>query len=90
MTAHVDFEALGHTFEAMGATVFGPIPQAEFLERLGIGTRATTLKANASRAKAHEIDQALARLTGSGRTGMGSLFKVMAVAHQKFGTPTGF
>lgn len=90
MTAHVDFEALGHVFDAMGATVFGPIEQGAFLERLGIGTRATTLKANASRAKAHEIDQALARLTGSGRTGMGSLFKVMALAHPTLGALPAF
>jgi len=90
MTAHVDFQALGHTFEAMGASVFGPIEQAMFLERLGIGTRAQTLKANAARAKAHEIDAAMARLTGSGRTGMGALFKAMAVAHRSVGTPPGF
>jgi SAM-dependent MidA family methyltransferase len=90
ITAHVDFEALGRRFETMGAIPHGPIEQAEFLERLGIRTRAATLRANADRAKAHEIDTALARLTGSGRTGMGALFKVMAVAHPKAGTPLGF
>lgn len=90
MTAHVDFQALGHTFETMGATVFGPIEQAVFLDRLGIDTRAQTLKANAPRAKAHEIDTAVARLTGAGRTGMGTLFKTMAVAHRSVGTPPGF
>jgi SAM-dependent MidA family methyltransferase len=90
LTAHVDFEALHRGFEAMGAIAFGPIEQALFLKRLGIDTRAETLKANASRAKAHEIDTAMARLTGFGRTGMGALFKVMAVAHQSLGTPPGF
>jgi SAM-dependent MidA family methyltransferase len=90
MTAHVDFQALGRAFEAMGANAFGPIEQALFLDRLGIGTRAQTLKANASRAKAHEIDSAMARLTGSGRTGMGTLFKAMAIAHRQLGTPAGF
>jgi SAM-dependent MidA family methyltransferase len=90
LTAHVDFDALGRSFEAMGAVVSGPIEQALFLRRLGIDTRAETLKANASRAKAHEIDTAMARLTGFGRTGMGALFKAMAVAHRSLGTPPGF
>jgi SAM-dependent MidA family methyltransferase len=90
MTAHVDFQALGRAVESMGANVFGPIEQSLFLDRLGIGTRAQTLKANASRTKAHEIDSAMARLTGSGRTGMGTLFKAMAVAHRSLGTPAGF
>ena len=90
LTAHVDFEALRRSFEAMGAVVSGPIEQALLLRRLGIDTRAQTLKANASREKAHEIDTALARLTGFGRTGMGALFKTMAVAHRSLGTPPGF
>jgi SAM-dependent MidA family methyltransferase len=90
LTAHVDFEALHRGFEAMGAIAFGPIEQALFLKRLGIDTRAETLKANASRAKTHEIDTAMARLTGFGRTGMGALFKAMAVAHRSLGAPPGF
>jgi SAM-dependent MidA family methyltransferase len=90
ITAHVDFAALGHTLESMGATVFGPIDQGDFLDRLGIRARATTLKENASRAKAHEIDAALARLTGAGRTGMGSLFKAMVAVHPGLGRPPGF
>jgi SAM-dependent MidA family methyltransferase len=90
LTAHVDFEALRRSFEAMGAVVSGPIEQALFLRRLGIDTRAETLKAGAARVKAHEIDTAMARLTGFGRTGMGALFKAMAVAHRSLGTPPGF
>jgi SAM-dependent MidA family methyltransferase len=90
LTAHVDFEALRRSFEAMGAVVSGPIEQALFLRRLGIDTRAETLKASASRVKAHEIDTAMARLIGFGRTGMGALFKAMAVAHRSLGTPPGF
>ena len=41
-------------------------------------------------AQAHEIDQALARLTGIGRTGMGTLFKVMAFTHRDLPVPPGF
>ena len=90
LTAHVDFQALGRAVDGMGTESFGPIEQAEFLRRLGIQARAATLKANASPAMAAEIDGTLARLTGYGRTGMGSLFKAMAFAHPKFGTPPGF
>ena len=53
-------------------------------------TRAQNLKANLPRAEAHEIDQALARLTGIGRTGMGTLFKVMALMHRDLPAPPGF
>lgn len=90
LTAHVDFEALRRSLEAMGAIVSGPIEQALLLRRLGIDTRAQALKANAERVKAHEIETAVARLTGFGRTGMGALFKAMAVAHRSLGTPPGF
>jgi SAM-dependent MidA family methyltransferase len=90
LTAHVDFQALARAVESMGAQAFGPLEQAEFLRRLGIDTRAQALKASVPGVKAHEIDKALARLTGHGRTGMGSLFKVAAFAHPKVGTPPGF
>jgi SAM-dependent MidA family methyltransferase len=90
MTAHVDFEALGGSFEALGCKVLGPIEQAAFLERLGIEARAQTLKVNAPRTTVHDIDAALARLTGSGRTGMGAMFKVMAVTHPQLSAPPAF
>jgi SAM-dependent MidA family methyltransferase len=90
LTAHVDFEALAHAMESMGAKPFGPISQGELLHRLGIDSRAAALKARAPRAKTFEIDTAVARLTGHGRTGMGRLFKAAAYAHPKIGTPPGF
>ena len=90
LTAHVDFEALARAVESMGAVSFGPLEQADFLRRLGIETRAATLKAKATPAGAADIDTALARLIGHGRTGMGTLFKVAAYAHPKLGTPPGF
>jgi SAM-dependent MidA family methyltransferase len=90
LTAHVDFEALGRSLEATGAKVYGPIEQAVFLDRLGIRTRAQMLKANASWAKIHDVDAALARLTGSGRTGMGALFKVLAATHPALKGPPAF
>ncbi len=91
LTAHVDFQALGRAIEAMGVNGFGPLEQAQFLQRLGIESRATKLKAGAaSRAAAAEIDLAVARLTGQGRTAMGSLFKAASYAHRALGVPPGF
>jgi len=74
----------------MGVKVDGPLEQVAFLNRRGIQIRAQNLKANLPRAEAHEIDQALARLTGIGRTGMGTLFKVMAFTHRDLPAPPGF
>jgi SAM-dependent MidA family methyltransferase len=102
LTAHVDFAALARKVETMGAKVYGPVEQAEFLLRLGIETRAAQLKAGAERAKgqekaqenaqekSREIDAALARLTGTGRTGMGSLFKAAAITHPSMPPPPAF
>src|SRR6202012_3370808 len=48
VTAHVDFQALARAAEDLGALVHGPVTQGEFLQRLGIETRAVTLMAKAS------------------------------------------
>jgi SAM-dependent MidA family methyltransferase len=88
LTAHVDFQSLARAIEAMGARGFGPIEQSQFLRRLGIEQRAATLKAD--RARAGEIDEALARLVGQNRTAMGELFKVAAFAHPSVGVLPGF
>ena len=85
ITAHVDFRAFGVAAESMGASVQGPTTQGDFLRRMGIELRAQGLKASASAQQAAEIDSAVARLTESGSTGMGELFKVMAVANPKLG-----
>jgi SAM-dependent MidA family methyltransferase len=90
LTAHVDFEALAVEMESMGAKAFGPITQTELLRRLGLDTRATALKSGVARAKAAEIDAAVARLTGHGRTGMGQLFKAAAFAHPNIKTLPAF
>ena len=90
LTAHVDFAPLIHTMEAIGTKAYGPVEQSEFLRRLGIETRASTLKANATRAASAAVDSALARLTGHGRTGMGALFKAAAFTHPALGVPPGF
>ena len=90
ITAHVDFQAFGAAAESMGAAIYGPIEQGDFLARLGIEARAQALKATALPAKKTEIEAAYARLTQRGRTGMGRLFKVMALADPAIGPPPAF
>jgi SAM-dependent MidA family methyltransferase len=90
LTAHVDFQALAAAAETMGAQVSGPIEQGRFLHALGLIQRAAALKEKATRQQALDIDLTVARLTGEGRTAMGTLFKVLGVAHPKLGALPGF
>jgi NADH dehydrogenase [ubiquinone] 1 alpha subcomplex assembly factor 7 len=80
ITAHVDFEALSRAAEAVGARAHGPVTQGDFLQRLGIETRALTLMQKASHEVSEDISNGLKRLIGGGRTGMGSLFKVLGIS----------
>jgi SAM-dependent MidA family methyltransferase len=88
LTAQVDFAALGQTAARSGARVHGPVPQGEFLRRLGIVQRAARLRQAATPAQAADIDAALARLTAPDQ--MGELFKVMAIAQPSLDTLPGF
>jgi SAM-dependent MidA family methyltransferase len=90
LTAHVDFQAIRLAAESMGARAHGPIDQAEFLRRMGIERRAVALKGAVAPNKAAEIDIAVARLTGEGRTGMGKLFKAIAFTDPKVAALPGF
>jgi NADH dehydrogenase [ubiquinone] 1 alpha subcomplex assembly factor 7 len=90
LTAHVDFQALALAAESMGARVSGPIEQGNFLRNLGIEKRAATLKSLASPEKRAEIDSAVKRLLGEGRTEMGKLFKTLGIAHPSIGKLPGF
>jgi len=90
LTAHVDFQALALAAESMGARVSGPIEQGKFLHNLGIEKRAATLKSLASPEKRAEIDGAVKRLLGEGRTEMGKLFKALGIAHPSIGKLPGF
>jgi NADH dehydrogenase [ubiquinone] 1 alpha subcomplex assembly factor 7 len=90
LTAHVDFEAFAQCAESIGARIHGPISQRALLFKLGIEKRAAALKAVAPRDKAGDIDFALSRLTAGGPSGMGELFKVLAIADPKLGPLPGF
>ena len=62
----------------------------EVAKELGVPTIQLHAPAKATRTAGADIDSALARLIGHGRTGMGSLFKVAAFVHSSAGVPPGF
>jgi NADH dehydrogenase [ubiquinone] 1 alpha subcomplex assembly factor 7 len=80
VTAHVDFQALACAAETVGARVHGPVTQGDFLKRLGIETRAVTLMAKATPEVSQDVAEALKRLIGGGRSGMGSMFKAIGIS----------
>jgi NADH dehydrogenase [ubiquinone] 1 alpha subcomplex assembly factor 7 len=87
LTAHVQFASLAHKARAMGLVADGPITQAEFLGRLGIAERAARLMA-ANSERAGEIETGVQRLMSP--TGMGELFKAMAVRSRTLPSPPPF
>jgi NADH dehydrogenase [ubiquinone] 1 alpha subcomplex assembly factor 7 len=89
LTAHVDFQALAHGAEDVGARVHGPVQQGDFLKRLGIESRAVTLMAKATPEVSQDVSEALKRLIGGGRSGMGELFKVIGVSSPDIETLVG-
>lgn len=89
LTAHVDFQALALGAEDAGARLHGPLEQGEFLRRIGIETRAAALMSKATPQVSEDVEQALKRLTGTGRGAMGALFKVLGVSHPNIKTLPG-
>jgi NADH dehydrogenase [ubiquinone] 1 alpha subcomplex assembly factor 7 len=90
VTAHVDFEALVRAAEGIGARGHGPVPQGDFLKRLGIETRALTLMAKARHEISEDVLGGLRRLVEGGRGGMGSMFKVLAISEPRLTALPGF
>jgi NADH dehydrogenase [ubiquinone] 1 alpha subcomplex assembly factor 7 len=93
LTAHVDFCRLSRAAGAAGAEVHGPVPQGEWLARLGIHERAAKLRRYADGRQRAAIDSAVLRLAGgnhgSGATDMARLFKALAVSQPGL-CPPGF
>ena len=79
LTAHVQFARLAGKARAAGLVADGPVTQAQFLGRLGVAERAARLMA-ANPTQAGDIEAGVQRLISP--TGMGELFKVMAVRSQ--------
>ncbi|CAN1722511.1 NADH dehydrogenase [ubiquinone] 1 alpha subcomplex assembly factor 7 [Hyphomicrobium sp. 1Nfss2.1] len=76
LTMQVDFTAFAHAIAAAGMRCDGPLPQAEFLGRLGAVERASRLMA-ANPARAAEIESGMARILAP--TGMGGRFQVLGI-----------
>ena len=87
LTAHVDFAALAAVAQRHGARWLGTVEQGRFLRALGIERRAAALAAT-SPSQAATIDRATQRLVSADE--MGSLFKVMGLAHPGWPEPAGF
>ncbi|MDW6022315.1 class I SAM-dependent methyltransferase [Mesorhizobium sp. BAC0120] len=77
LTAHVDFSALSEVAKAHGLDAH-LLPQGEFLLRMGLLERAGQLGAAADSATRRRLQSEVDRLAGS--DGMGTLFKVLAIA----------
>jgi SAM-dependent MidA family methyltransferase len=87
LTAHVQFALLARKARKAGLAADGPMSQAEFLGRLGAAERAARLMA-ANPQRAGEIETGAQRLISP--TGMGGLFKVMAVRSRTLPPPPPF
>lgn len=87
LTAHVDFQAVAEAALRAGAAITGPVMQSEWLDRIGIATRANAL-ARAHPQRQAEIEAARRRLCDPDQ--MGELFKVVALHSPDWPAPAGF
>ena len=87
LTADVDFARLVRLCKAQGLGIHGPVPQSDFLIRLGALQRADTLsRANPERAQ--ETRAAVNRLVEPAE--MGARFQVLAITSPDAKTPPAF
>jgi SAM-dependent MidA family methyltransferase len=77
LSAHVDFADLKRHASAFGLKPYGPVPQGEFLLKLGLGERRDRLLQRATPAQAEEIASGASRLVDPKQ--MGILFKALAL-----------
>lgn len=88
LTAHVDFSAIAEAARVEAVSVYGPVAQGSFLERLGLMARADIVLKAASPVQAKDIREAAARLLDPAQ--MGGLFKVLALYEGLETPPEGF
>lgn len=88
LSARVDFAQLARAAREAGARVLGPASQRDFLEELGIRTRAAALAERARNGAAAELAAALRRLLDPAE--MGTLFQAIAIAQPGGPLPAGF
>jgi SAM-dependent MidA family methyltransferase len=87
LTAHVNFVELGNLARMRQLHVSGPIEQGVWLEALGIDSRLHVLAAKQPE-RTDELIAARDRLVEA--TGMGSLFKILAISNPDWPNPEGF
>ena len=94
LSADVDFTAIaeGATLASDGIEVHGPVPQADFLELMGIRQRAEMLTKSVDKETAENIDKSWKRLVDRGPNGMGKIYKALAILPENDGRrrPVGF
>jgi len=88
LTAHVDFAALKETANTLGLTAFGPMPQGEFLLRLGLASRCDRLLRDATAEQKAAILSGAARLADPRQ--MGLLFRVLLLQSSRLAPPPPF
>ena len=85
LTAHVDFTAFAR---ASGLPAYGPLPQGQFLTRLGLFSRIHRLATTLPPRDGLRMTEAGRRLAEPDR--MGALFKALALTSPGLPTPAGF
>jgi NADH dehydrogenase [ubiquinone] 1 alpha subcomplex assembly factor 7 len=88
LTAHVDFAALKETARALGLAAYGPMPQGEFLLKLGLESRCESLLRHASPQQKAAVLSGAARLADPRQ--MGLLFKVLLLQGSGLAPPPPF
>jgi NADH dehydrogenase [ubiquinone] 1 alpha subcomplex assembly factor 7 len=88
LTAHVDFAALKATAHELGLAAYGPMPQGEFLLKLGLESRCQRLLRGATDDQRAALLSGAARLTDPRQ--MGLLFKVLALQSTGLAPPPPF
>jgi NADH dehydrogenase [ubiquinone] 1 alpha subcomplex assembly factor 7 len=87
LTAHVDFATLADAARPAGVAVSGPVPQGDWLRRLGIDARLRSLSAVAP-TRADDLKGQRDRLVNA--DAMGELFKAIAFTAPDWPEPAGF
>lgn len=90
LTVHVDFARMAQAARRAGAATHGPATQRDFLLALGLAQRTQALAAKARPDQAEAVRAAFERLTATGTTAMGELFKVLALSHPALPPLPGF
>lgn len=88
ITAHVDFDALSRAAVDAGASVWGPVAQGVFLDRLGLAARLARLTAGKTPENAETLLRGAHRIAAPEE--MGEVFKALCLSSPDLPAPAGF